>query len=221
MNDSLVSPSFLKQKARQLKKEKSLSQSDALNEAALLLGFTNYKNYLNLLKGKNERRRLSKQTFLENLLSECDPSKRESLAISFIQQSKPSFSDVIDVLKLMQCPDSVQPVCDELKLHDEVHSFLLANFLSKDGKREIQLDQPHFVAKGISLSKLVFELDGDRLRVDGDYTLSAEFEFELDKEDPISKDSRFNDRELSGSFEITIDRHKKFIFENMDGGWDL
>jgi type II secretory pathway pseudopilin PulG len=55
MKKSLVSPSFLKQKARQLKKEKSLSQSQALNEAAQHFGFSNYKNYLNVLEGNQKQ----------------------------------------------------------------------------------------------------------------------------------------------------------------------
>ena len=44
MISPLVSPSYLKQVARNLKKDQSLSQSAALNEAAKKLGYVNYKN---------------------------------------------------------------------------------------------------------------------------------------------------------------------------------
>lgn len=40
----------------------------------------------------------------------------------------------------------------------------------------------------------------DTLIVDGQYHLKTEFEFEIDEDDPISKDERFNDREVFGSF---------------------
>ncbi|MBL7544120.1 MAG: hypothetical protein JNL11_09900 [Bdellovibrionaceae bacterium] len=50
MKKSPVSPSFIKQRARQIKKEKSLSQRQALDEASIESGYPNYQNYLNTLK---------------------------------------------------------------------------------------------------------------------------------------------------------------------------
>lgn len=54
MKESIALLSFLKQRARQLKKEKSLRSCQALDEAARELGYSNYKNYLNVLGSVNE-----------------------------------------------------------------------------------------------------------------------------------------------------------------------
>ncbi len=70
MKKSLVSPSFIKQKAKQLKREKSLSQSQALNEAVQLFGFSNYKNYLNILEDNCKQSKVLINNLIKNISSE-------------------------------------------------------------------------------------------------------------------------------------------------------
>lgn len=221
MKKSIVSPSFLKQKARNLKKEKSLSHSQALDEVAREYGYSNYKNYLNILDA-NSKKSMHPEILLKNLSSENDLSKKVALTISFIKDFKIPFHEQLDILKFFQHShelgqhpdfewlDDVHFVSEKLNLmNDEIQQYLLDDFLTDEGIAEIHFMQPHFKAKEVSLSELTYELDRDMLVVDGQYNLKTEFEFEMDEDDPISKDKRFNDREVFGSFGVNIDRNKK------------
>src|SRR5579872_6745088 len=99
MKKSFVSPSFLKQIARKLKREKSLGHSQALNDAAKLYGYSNYKNYLNASKANREHSEFEKVNLFKDISSEMDLSKKVLLAISFLQKFKTPFQDSLRVLK--------------------------------------------------------------------------------------------------------------------------
>jgi len=217
---SIVSQSFFKQKARQIKKEKSLSQHQALDQAAREFGYSNYKNYLNVLEAnRNQSKQPPKEVLLKNISSENDMTKKVNLAISFIQGFEISFQDLLDILKLFQHSEKdIQFLCEKSNLKDEIQSYLLNDFLTDEGKDEVHFRQPYFIAKEISLIDLTYEIDEDMLRVDGNYNLKTKFEFEMEEDDPLSKDDRFNDRQLFGSFGITIDRNKKINITHSDIG---
>ena len=63
MKKSFIPPSVLRQKAKQLKKEKSLSHHLALDGAAIYYGFANHKNYLNEAKVNRSSVRTLRQFF--------------------------------------------------------------------------------------------------------------------------------------------------------------
>jgi hypothetical protein len=169
MKNPIVSISFLKQKARQLKKEKSLSQSEALNEASKQLGYSNYKNYLNVRKANREQSTGSKEVLLRNISSENDVSKKVDLAISFIQKSKIPFRNLLDVLKLFKySKEALNSVCEKTTLKEELQTYLFNDFHTDEGKDEIQMWQPYFVAKEIFLKNLIYEIKEDMLCVEGD-----------------------------------------------------
>lgn len=217
---SIVSPSFLKQKARQLKKEKSLSQNQALNEAAKELGYSNYKHYLNMLEtGRNH-----KELHLKNISSEKDMSKKMELAILFIQSFKITFHEKLDILKLFQHSDVIQVLCEKLDfMKNDIQSCLLNDFLTDEGKDEIHFRHPYFKADEISLSSLTYEIDEDLLYVDGSYNLKTKIDFgyvELANEEDHENEC-FNDRELFGTFGIKIDRNKKITIEHSDIGEEI
>ncbi len=212
---SIFSPSFLKQKARQLKKEKSLTQNQALDEAAVELGYSNYKHYLNVLEAGRKR----KEARFKYVSLEKDIIKKTELAITFIKDFKIPFHEQLDILMLFQHSDDIQSLCEKLNLmKDDIELFLFGDFLTDEGKYEINFRAPHFIAKKISISDLTYEINDGVLCVEGNYDLKIEFEFELDESDPISKDERFNDRDLFGTFGIRIDRDKKITIEYSDIG---
>lgn len=219
---SIVTPSFLKQKARQLKKEKSITQSQALDEAARFFGYSNYKHYLNILDAGSKL----KENLLKEIYSEKDILKKKELAIHFIKNFKTLFHEHLDILKMFQdsdYSDTVQTICEKLNLiKDEIQSYMIEDFLTEEGKYEIHSLQPYFIAKEISLSDLAYEIDGDMLSVDGSYELKTKFDFEniIVNEEEL-KDERFNDRELFGTFEIRIDRNKKFTIVHSDIGEEM
>ncbi len=128
MKKSLVSPSFLKQKARQLKREKSLSQSQALDEAAQQFGFSNYKNYLNVLEANLKQSKPAKEVLLKQIASEKNIYKKMDLAISSIFNSKIPFPEQLDILQLFQDSDDSdddydsekQAICEKLILSEDL-----------------------------------------------------------------------------------------------------
>lgn len=211
--ESIVSPSFIKQKARQLKKERSISQSQALDEAVRLFGYSNYKHYLNVLEINQKH----KEILLQNISAEKDASKKKKLAFSFIQNFKIPFHEQLNILKLFKNPHAMQTLCKKLNLmKDEIESYLFNDFLTDEGQFEIDFLAPNHMAKKLSINNLTYEIHGDSLFVDGNYVLTTECEFELDENDPISKDDRFNHQEFNGSFEIEIDTTKKITIVHSD-----
>lgn len=212
--ESVVLLSFLKQRAKQLKKEKSLSQSQALNEAAKELGYSNYKNYLNLLEANRKQSKSSKEVILKNISSEDDMRKKMELAISFIQKYEIPIQDLLDILKLFQDSGDMQFVCEQSNLKDKIQLFFFNDFLTDKGKSEIQMHDPYYVAKDISLNNLIYKINGDMIEVEGNYDLKIGFEFEV--EDEYKEYPHVKDRSLSGPFEITIDRAEKITIEYTD-----
>ena len=73
---------------KKLKREKSLKLSQALDEAARLQGFSNYKNYLNELKVNQDQSKYEKVKLFKDITTETDLSKKVPLAISFLQKFK-------------------------------------------------------------------------------------------------------------------------------------
>ena len=198
---SLVSPSFLKQKARQLKREKFLSQSQALDEAAQQFGFSNYKNYLNILESNQKQSKPPIEDILKNIFLENDMSKKMELAILNIQKFEMPFHELLDIFKLFQHSEGdMRFIYEKLNLdkdfHDliqpnlqymgeklnlmkaEIQSYLLKDFLTDEGESEIQFRHPYFIAKEISLHDLTYTIDVDVLCVNGQLDLKLKFDSE-------------------------------------------
>lgn len=215
----VVLHSIIKQRASQLQKEKDLKWLQALDAASREFDYTNYKNYKNLLEAKRKQSKYSTDFLMKKISSESDVSKKIALAIPLFETPKTQFQDLFDILKLFKfSADSIQSLCEKSILKSEIQSYLFNDFRSPEGKAEIQSWQTYFIAKEISIRDLIFKLEDDILFVEGNYDLKTEFEFEIDRTDPISHDERFNDRELFGSFDITIDRNKSITIENSDIG---
>lgn len=213
MKKSLVSPSFIKQRARQLKRKKSLSQSLALDEAAREAGHTNYKNYLNLLTVNRKQSELSKSSHFENLYSEKDVSKKISLAMALVQKFKTSYQDLLAILDQIQHSDeAVQSLCEKSTLKDDAQTSLLQYFPeSKDDVQALPLME-HFVAKKVSVKDLTYEFDSDKIRINGNYDIGFEFEYDVPQE--MKHQSHFNRDPMFGDFEMTMDKNKKISIEN-------
>jgi len=219
MNKSLVSPSFLKQKARQIKREKSLSQSQSLDEAAKLQGFSNYKNYLNVLAASRKQSESSEEALLKSISLEKDISKKAALIISLIHKFKIAFQDFFAVLGQLQTSEEVvQSVCEKSTLKDDIQAAFLNYF--RESKSDIQALplKEHFLAKAVSVKDLTYEFVEGELHVSGNYDIEFEFEFEVPDEHKhlphFSRDPMF------GDFEVTIDKDKKMTFENPNIGED-
>lgn len=217
-----VSPTFLKQEAKKLKKSQGLQMSKALDEISKNYGFSNYRHYLNVYESNLKQTHSTKENLLKSISLEKDMSKKMDLAITFIKESKIPFRDSFEILKQFQYSEKAfQTLCEKLSLmKNEIQSFLLDDFLTDEGQYEISFRAPNFVAKTISVMALTYEIHGDKLCVDGSYVLETEFEFDLDKSDPISKVERFMNRKFDGHFGIEISRSKKITLVHSDMSMD-
>jgi hypothetical protein len=210
MKESIVLLSFLKQRARQLKKEKSLRSSQALDEAARELGYSNYRNYLNVLESTRKQEKSSMDLLLEKISSENDMSKKIDLAIPFVQSPETSFHEILDILKIFQHSEKdMRAVCEKSNVKNEIKQYLLNDFLTGETEADISGFYENYIAKDISLSELSYQINGDMICVDGQYDLTIKSEFEFEDENYEEKESYFENYLLTGTFEITIDKNKK------------
>jgi hypothetical protein len=213
-----VSPTFLKQEAKKIKKNQGLSMSKALDEVSKKYGFSNYRHYLNVYELNRTQSTSSKEVLLNTLSLEKDIVKKMEMVISFIKDFKIPFRDVLEILKSFHnSEEAIQAICERLNLmKNEIQTFLFNDFLTDEGQSDINLRAPNFIAKEVSISDLIYELGGNMLYIDGNYVLTteSEYEFMCDEDDPIRKDERFKDREFEGSFEIKIDKNKKITMEH-------
>ncbi|GEM_PF-1547426 len=212
---TIVSPAFLKQEAKKLKKSLGMSHHEALDEVSKKYGFSNYRHYLNVLEE-------SKPVTEEKISLENDRSKAIQFETPFEQSAQMSFHEQLDFLKVFQHSDDMQAQCEKWNLmKDETQSALFDEFLTEEGQYEIDFRHKYFIAKEISLSDLKYKLKGDMLYIDGEYDLtikledSEQIEFVYEASDHCKEYSPFNDRVLSGPFGIKIDRNKKIIIHHL------
>lgn len=217
-----VSPTFLKQEAKKLKKSQGLLMSKALDEVSKNYGFSNYRHYLNVYESNLEQLNFSKEVFLKSISSEKDTLKKINLVVSFVRNFKTPFRESFDILvQLKRSKAAVQSICKELNLmKNEIENYLLNDFQTDEGQCEISFRSPNFIAKNISISELTYKINEGVLCVDGNYALTTEFEFELNEDDPVSNDDRFKNRKIEGSFGVEIGRNKNITLVHSDMGVD-
>lgn len=213
-----VSPRFLKQQARILKKSNNLILAKALDEVSKNYGFSNYRHFINVYKSNQKRSKISIEVFLERLLLEHDSSNKLTLAMSYIQSAKCHFSDLLEILKQFQhSSKDLQTICEQQSLmKKEIQSFIFEDFLTGEGDYELNFRSPHTKPKQISLSNLTYEIDESILVVEGNYLLKANFEFAASDNDRCNENHQYPDFEYDGSFEIEVDRYKLITFRHSD-----
>lgn len=206
-----VSPSFLKQEAKKLKKSLGISHHDALDEASRKFGFSNFKHFLNF----SEKYNSSKEVVLQEVSSKNDTAQKIELEIPGVQNSQIPFSEQLEILKLYQHSDDFQSTCQKWKLmKNEIQASLFNEFLTETGEYEIDFRHPYYIAKKISLSDLRYEIKGNILSVDGDYDLRIKFNGIVPKS--LKDEPHFKDRVLSGSFGIKIDKNKVITIPHLN-----
>lgn len=234
---SIVRQSFLKQTAKKLKKDNNLNWHQALDEAARQFGFTNYKNYQNILDAIKKDTSHINEKFLRSLSAEKSISKKLALAIQFIENNSINFKEFFDILLIFQRADGlryflvnneseyldyweglnpIQELCVKFDfMKSEVQKVLLDDFLTEEGSFEIDTRAPYFVAKAITVSEPIYELEKNILFVDGTYHLTTEIGLSFENEEDKNNE-RFNDRSFEGTFEISITSDKQIKIEHSD-----
>lgn len=210
---TLVSRTFLKQEAKKLKKILDISHSEALDRVSKKYGFSNYKHYLNVLEK-------SKPVKEDKIPLENETSKKIQFETPFEHSDQMPFYEQLDFLRVFQQANDIQAQCEKWHLmKNEIQSALFNEFLTEEGQYEVDFRYKYYIAKGISVSDLKYEMKGGILCVDGDYDLKIKF----DCDEELPDEPHFKDHVLSGPFGIKIDRNKNItihhlsIIETIDG----
>ncbi|HAU3911483.1 TPA: hypothetical protein F7082_15245, partial [Legionella pneumophila] len=150
-----VSPSFLKQEAKKLKKGLGISHHDALDEASRKFGFYNFRHFLNFSKKLDPSDNINlKKLSLKNTIV------KTLIEIPVPPNSKLSFTEQLEILKLYQHSDDFQSTCQKWQLmKKEMQDSLFNEFLTETGEYEIDFRHPYYIAKEISLSELTYEIN--------------------------------------------------------------
>lgn len=180
------------------------------------------------------------KALLELISLEEDIFKKSQLAISFIQNSKFQFHEILNILQLFQNIDTDKPlaykklsldadlhdliqpwfqyVCEQLRLmKDEIQSYLFHDFSEDSGQKDIEDLYPYFIAKELTISNIMYEIVNDMLSIEADYLLKLDVDnSRITFENELSKGERFKARETFGSFGVTVDRNKKIDMVHCD-----
>jgi hypothetical protein len=197
---SLVTPSFLKQKSKQIKKEKFISWSQALDEGAQYFGFANYKNYLNVLALNSKQPNQLIEALLKRIYSEKDFTKKMELASSFIIDNLIPFTDLVYILKPFKNLEVFQTVCEKALLKNDIESTMLIDFCSEEGKSNIVELHKNYKAKRINLANLRYKMNEDLILIHGLFELTIDFDTEI-----LEPKRKRIDHSLFGKFEMRID----------------
>jgi len=207
---SIITLSVLKQLAKNLQKEKSLSWHKALDEAARESGYTNYKNYQNQTK-------LEIGDFVRKILLENDPLKKEELAILFLKNFQGSFQDRFKIIEYVSGSNEViKLICEKSNLIKEIELLFLKD-LQADKGGEVEIYAPNFIANKVLFSELNYELQEGKICIEGNYELKLKFDGEVPNE--LKNLPHFNSQPMYGDFEIMVDKNKKIIIDNQSIGW--
>lgn len=224
--------SHVQRKAKQLKKESpNLKHRHALDDAAKIFGHTNYKNY------RNESEAYDKwlTAALERGADAAMEEQSEKLAAKFalvspvFENFKVPIQDLINSFKNKKHTDEeVQSCCEkELSLTEYLELYFLSDSLGNDDW-DLVTDTAYHIPSRATLKNLIYKYgkntfdeptDAELLYVEGEYEIECKIMFEHTQEDIDARDDGFfDDRILTGSFELTIDKDKNIAIENLDGG---
>lgn len=224
----LVSPSYLKQKAKQISRDSDLKLSQALDLVTQEFGFSNYKHYKNVL---DDRERISELDFEQKkkaVLSENDIAKKIKLAALFIERGALPFNEQLELIQLFYDPDDldqykipnsekVQLLCQSMHfMQEELKSFLIEDLHANP--EDIADFFPYHAVKNLKLSNFEYTIDVDsHLCIDVYYDLLLEFAHEYDED---QKDHPFfQDEAVWGTYQISVDPNKKITINSADIGF--
>lgn len=204
---TLVSPTFLKQESKKLRKSLGISHHKALDEISKKYGFFNYRHFLHVF----EKFKVSKDADFGKAPLQTNTSQKICIEIPKFDNHEMSFDEQLDTLKFFQEQEHVQAMCDKWGLmKEEIQTALFNEFLAEEGDDEIHFRHPYYIAKHVSLNEFMYEINDDILCVDGNYDLIIKLNCDEEITDPL-----FQDRLLSGSFGIEIARDKTITIPHL------
>ncbi|MFA6236512.1 MAG: hypothetical protein WC635_04215 [Bacteriovorax sp.] len=182
-----VRRSILEQTAKKIKKLKGLKWSKALDEAALELGFNNYRHFLNAYEKSKPGKQL-KQDFSQ-----------------FI-----SFPVFLAFLKKAESVD-VAKACTKLGLDNDVKNYLLSIFEER-GLSLVGLIPNSMQRLEFEFDEFNFRPIDEHLSITGDFSIQVKSLF---KEDPKRKSAVKRSDRFQGNFSAQIDSSNSLILQEV------
>lgn len=107
-------------------------------------------------------------------------------------------------------------------MEKETHSFLFEDFLNGEGADEISFRANGTEAKEISITDLIYEIDGECLVIEGNYILKTNFNIEWGDDDLMNDQDLYKGFIYDGTFEIEIAQNKKITLRGSTmSGYDI
>lgn len=216
MNASFVKQSVIKQKAKEIQKQKHISWHQALDEASVFYGFANYKNYLNCAKAERVKQIIAQEKIYYDLSADKQNkiTKKLGQLSKAIKSFKLPMKDLVVTLeKSQESKEVMRSICEKAHLKEYIDLHLLKSSLQGE-LEEIEMNLEYLMTKSVSVKNLRHKLVNGRLSVEGDYDIIYEFAFD----GKVEGDDPFKDRTSSGLFEISIDKKGHLTINYLDGG---
>lgn len=223
--------SHIQRKAKQLKKEDpNLKHHHALDDSAKSFGHTNFRNYKNESEGYDKWLTVALERGADAAMEEQSQKLAAKFALvnPIFENQKIPIQDLINTFKDKKHTDEdVQSVCEkELSLKEYLESYFLSDSLGNDDW-DLVTDTPYHIPNQAAVKNLKYKYgknefdeptDAEVLYVEGEYEIECKIMFEHTQDDIKScHPGFFDDKFLSGTFELTIDRNRKITIENLDG----
>lgn len=228
-----VQRSEITKKARQIQKEKSVQYHGALDEAAQSFGFSNFKNYKTEIARQRKELEARLEAGADFAMEEQSRKMAEKFSLIYpvFEKFHVPIQGLINTFKKTKHSDEeIQSVCEK---ESTIKAYLELYFL-QDSLEDIDWDlvtiAPYHTPKKVSVKDLVYkfgknafdeETDSEDLYIEGYYEVQCETIFEHTQEDVENHPGFFDDKNLFGSFELTISKNKEVTIEHSDIGWEF
>ena len=211
-----VPTSLIRQKAKKIKKEKSIPYLQALNEAAKDFGHSNFQNHKNV---KEEKRieHLALKANAEHQLWEDkakEASKRLKPVLSEIKSFSMSFQVLLGISTDLQL--AKKGLQKKLKSNALLKKFIELHLLKdalEDEDGVIDDYEQHHIPAQLDVKNLNFKVKNNILKVEGEYDLALEFAHDYDK---VDTSEFFQNRTMGGWFDLRITQEKEVKIEIND-----
>lgn len=179
-----ISPTLLKRKAKQLKKEQGLKHQEALDIISKKFGYSSYQEY-----EKNLDKHKCKVT-LSSIEKEANIKNKEILAQRYIKQPSSTYESIYEMILKFKEPEIFTRLC-----YSAGYNKLFKKFITQDiNDNDTDFEVPDFFKiVDLNITFLEFEIWDDKVSVDGNLKLKASFMKEV-YDTPDCKDSFFDDR---------------------------
>ena len=225
--------SHIQRKAKQLKKENpNLKHHHALDDAAKSFGHTNFKNYKNVSKAFDKWLTAALEHGADAAMEEQGQKLAAKFAVvnPIFENFKIPIQELINAFRNKKHTDEeVQSTCEkELPLKEYLELYFLSDSLG-NVDWDLVTDLPYHIPNQATLKNLKYKYgknefdeptDAELLYVEGEYEIECKTMFEHTQEDINARDDGFfDDRTLTGYFELTIDKDKKIVIGDLTGGF--